>query len=623
METPTGAAGEPRLAAALAATRQQWRRRARQWRAFLGVAARLLPYVQKRAGKLVLALACALGYTLLRLLEPWTLKLIFDNILLGQPLPPLVAPVLTFAAGRPLLLLNILAGALVLMAVLRGVLYFYQQLVLAAVGQQVVADLRVAFFSHLQRLSSSFHDRRRTGDVLMRLTTDITMLRDIFVGFPLSVAAELFLIVGMGVVMALMDWHLALLVLMAVPGLALLVGKYRRPMKEAIRQQRDREGHLATIASEVLGAIKVVQGFRRERYEVDRFSAQNKRSLRSGLRAARLEAKLHWATEMTVATVTAVVLSVAVRRVLGGVLSPGDLLVFFAYLRTFNRPLRRISRTAERTARGTAAGERILEMLNTPPTVRDHPGAAAAPRFRGEIVYDRVSFGYGKGQPVLSEVTLRIAPGERVAIAGPTGAGKTTLVSLVPRFYDPTQGRICIDGRDVREFTLASLRQQISLVFQEPILFAATIAENIAYGKPDATREEIATAAHLAGIHSIITALLDGYDTVIGERGGTLSGGQRQCVAIARAIIKAAPIVILDEPTTGLDGQSAALVMEALSRLMEGRTVLMISHQPQNLRHVDRVVVLEAGHIVEEGNHAALLAHHGLHRRFPLRQAGR
>ncbi|HSF33946.1 MAG TPA: ABC transporter ATP-binding protein [Candidatus Tectomicrobia bacterium] len=605
---------------AVAAARRKWQHQARIWRDFLAVATRLAPYVRKRVGMLAWALACGLGYTLMRVLEPWPIKLIFDNVLLDHPLPSFLRPVLIAIVENRFLFLNLLMATIIVMAIARGFLYFHQQLLTSRAGHQIVADLRLGLYGHLQSLSFSFHDRRRTGDLLTRLTGDIQVLREIFTSLPLTLTGELCLMMSMAVVMFLMDWRLTLLALTILPCLAVFLRTYRRPMKEAMRKQREREGRLATIASEVLGAIKVVQGFRREGYEVARFGTQNKKSLRSGLRAARLEAKLNWATELAVATVTALVLGMGVHRVLAGALSPGDLLVFVAYLHTFNRPLRRTSRMAQRMARATAAGERLLEILETQPTVQDRPGAVAAPRFRGEIAFEGASFAHYGQSLTLRDIDLLIKPGERVAIIGPTGAGKTTLVSLIPRFYDPTHGRVCIDNRDIRDFKLESLRQGISLVFQESVLFAATIAENIAYGKPNATREEVLRAAELAGIHPVIAALPDGYDTVIGERGGTLSGGQRQCVAIARAIIKDAQIVILDEPTAGLDGQSADLVIKALHRLMEGRTVISISHQLCSVQDVDRIVILEGGRLVEEGTHATLLARSALYQKLQLSQ---
>ncbi|MHC4616731.1 MAG: ABC transporter ATP-binding protein [Planctomycetota bacterium] len=569
---------------------------------FHAVAGRFYPYVRKNMKRLVLAQVAAAGYILMGMLEPWPMKLIFDNVLLKRPLPVLLAPVIGFAGDHPILLLTILIASIVVIAFVRGVFYYYQRLLASRSGQRITADLRVDLYSHLQGLSFSFHDRRRTGDLLSRLTTDIRILRQTLISLPLTITSELGLMVGMVVVMLLMDWQLSLLALTVVPLLGMLLAKYQRPMKQAIRKQREREGHLASIASEVLGAIRVVKGFHQEDAEVDKFTVQNKSSLRSGLRAARIEAKLKWASELAVALIMALVLGVAAYRVLSGRLSPGDILVFVAYLKQFNRPLRRISRFTEQAARGTASGERILRMLDIRPLIKDKRGAVKAGRLRGDIVYKNVSFEYQTDVPVLDDVNLRIERGQRVAIVGPTGCGKSTLASLLPRFYDATAGAVMIDSRDVRDYKLRSLRENIALVFQEPVLFATTIVENIAYGKPDSSAGQIAAAAERAGIHHIIEELPEGYETTLGERGGTLSGGQRQCIAIARAIIKDAPIVILDEPTVGLDNQSALLVMGALRELMAGKTVLVISHQLGTLRDVDKVVVLRQGEVVQEGS---------------------
>jgi ATP-binding cassette, subfamily B, bacterial len=597
------------------------RRTLRQGSLWLRMAEQLAPYLRRYRGQFGLALALGVGYTLVGLAEPWAMKLLLDNVLLQQPLPELLQGILGSIATDRIRLLHLVIALVVLFAVVRGLLYFYQQLLAARVGQCATAAMRIALYSNLQRLSFAFHDRRRTGDVLTRLTSDIRLLRDIFVALPLSLTSELLLIIGMIVVMALMDWSLTLLALMIIPALAVMLRLYQKPMRAAIRRQREREGDIASIAAEVLGAIRVVQGFRREQHEIDRFSVENKRSIRTGLKAARLEARFRWHAEITVAVVTALVLGVATRRALAGALSPGDLIVFVAYLRTFNRPLRRVSRMAERSARGVAAGERVLELLAEEPDVEDHRGAMRAPRFRGEIRFDEVSFSHRRVS-ALRGVSLAIAPGERVAIVGPTGAGKTTLASLIPRFYDPAAGRVLIDGRDVREYKLGSVRDRVSLVFQEPVLFATTVADNIGYGKPDAGAEEIVRAATLAGLHPIISGLADGYDTVLGERGARLSGGERQCVAIARAAIKEAPIVILDEPLSGLDSRSADLVLRALRGIMQGRTVIMISHHLACLREMDRIVVLDRGQVVEEGTYPDLVRGGGLFSQLIQLQTG-
>jgi len=596
--------------------KQNRRKLAGEWKKlqeFGAVAGRFYPYVRKNMKRLALAQGAGAGYVLMGMLEPWPMKLIFDNVLLKRPLPVLLAPVGGLAGDRPILLLTILIISIIVIALIRGVFYYYQRLLASRSGQRITAELRVDLYSHLQGLSFSFHDRRRTGDLLSRLTTDIRILRQTLISLPLTITSETGLMVGMVVVMLVMDLQLSLLALMVVPLLAMLLARYQRPMKQAIRKQREREGHLASIASEVLGAIKVVKGFHQEEAEVDKFTVQNKSSLRSGLRAARIEAKLKWASELAVAVITSLVLGVAAYRVLSGRLSPGDILVFVAYLRQFNRPLRRISRFTEQAARGTASGERILKMLDIRPVIKDKRDAVTAGRLRGDIVYRDVSFEYQADAPVLHHVNLRLERGQRVALVGPTGCGKSTLASLLPRFYDVTAGAVMIDGRDIRDYKLRSLRENIALVFQEPVLFATTIAENIAYGKPDASAGEIGAASRRAGIHRIIEELPDDYETMLGERGGTLSGGQRQCIAIARAIIKDAPIVILDEPTAGLDNQSAALVMSALHELMAGKTVLVISHQPATLQDVDRVVVLRHGEVVREGSASQVFSNSNLY----------
>jgi len=611
------------LRATIAATRRSWRKRWHSLRDFARVARRYSRFVSDHRSSLALAFLCSIGYVATGLLQPWPIKLVFDSVLFDLPLPGWLRPLTARVGDDRMTLLYTLVASIVAIALARGVLYSYRSLLTAMVGQRTVADIRLELFGHVQRLSFSFHDRRRTGDVLARLTSDIRVLRSILIALPLTVATELLLIAGMIVVMFVMDWRLTLVSLLVVPGLAIPVRLYQKPLRKAIRKQREREGTLASMSAEILGAIKVVQGFTREEDELDRFRSQNRRSLSSGLKAARLEAQLNRSVEIVVATITALVILLAVKRVLAGYLSPGDLLVFIAYLRNFYRPLRRISRTVERAARGAASGERVLEMLAIRPTVRDRSGAVAAGHLTGRIEFDDVSFAYRrKNGANLDGVSLTIETGERLALVGPSGAGKTTLVSLIPRFYDPDAGRVLLDGVDARDLTLNSIRQQIGIVFQEPVLFATTIAENIGHGKPDATPEEIVRASELAGIGGIIARLDDGYDTVIGERGGTLSGGERQCVAIARAIIRDPSIVILDEPTTGLDGPAAAMVMNALGRLMEDRTVIIISHQLRSVQDADRVVVLDGGRIVEQGDHEELLRNGGLYHALHSHQPG-
>jgi ABC-type multidrug transport system fused ATPase/permease subunit len=585
----------------LSRARKRWRATWNKWSRFVEVGSRLGSYLRHRRRSMTVALALSLAFTATRLLEPWPMKLVIDWVLLGQPLPDSLASIPGVSQGSRMTLLYALAGAIIALAMLRGLVYLRHRLIVARLGIEVSAELRLDLYQHIQGLSLNFHDRRRTGDLIVRLTSDIRMLRAAFLSLPLELVESVLLMAGMTAVMLAMDWKLALLALALLPLVALLVRRYQRPMRQAIRKQREREGHLASLASEALGAIRVVQGFRRERQEVRRFGGANRRDMRSGMKASRYEAKLRWAADLAVSAVTAFILLLAARRILAGALSVGDLVVFVSYLRVFARPLRRVSRTTERMIRATAAGERVLRILETPASVTDAPDAVSAPRFRGEVELRGVCFSYGGKGSVLQNVDLSIRAGERVAIVGPTGAGKSTLVSLLPRLYDPAAGEVRVDGLDIRKLTLDSLRRQIAIVFQEPVLFATTVAENIGYGKPGADREAVVRAARRARVDRVIERLPDGYDTVLGERGGTLSGGQRQCVAIARAMVRNASILILDEPTTGLDARSAARVNRALSRLMRGRTVLMITHDPRNLEGVDRVVRLKHGVVVADG----------------------
>jgi ATP-binding cassette, subfamily B, bacterial len=601
----------PRQRAWPAGASGRWRRLHRRLRALVQVGLRLTPHLRERKRSLALALLASIGYMLLRLLEPWPLKLILDHVLLGVPLPEALSFLARGPDGRNALV-GLLAGSIVAIALVSGFLYYWQNVLSAQLGQQVVAGLRLDLFSHLHRLDFAFHDRRRTGDLLVRLVADIRLLRDALVKIPLDLSENSLLMIGMAIVMLVMDWQLALISFAALPLLFLLVRRYRKPMRAAIREQRHQEGHLASIISESLGAVRVIQSLGLEHQEVRRLGGANRRSVKEGVKAARIEARLRWASDLAVGCVTAVVIGIATKRILDGVLSPGDLVVFVTYLRTFARPLRRVSRTTEQVTRTTTAGERILEILDLTPGVRETPDAIQAPPFSGEISFEGVGLRHGHHPWVLRDVDLTVHAGQRVGIVGPTGAGKTSLVHLVPRFYDPTEGRVCIDGRDVRSLTLPSLRSQVSFVFQEPVLFATSIAENIALGRAGASREQVEDAARRAGIHHVILGLADGYETVLGERGGTLSGGQRQCVAIARAILRDAPIVVLDEPTTGLDQRAAALVLQGLEQLVEGQTVLMISHELHRLRNVNRIVVFEGGRVVQQGAFGELASSAGL-----------
>lgn len=592
----------------------------RAWAAFFAILRRFTPYLRGRWRLVAFTFLMTVGFAAMRIFEPWPIKYVIDYVLLGRPLENAPAIFSDPETGRERLLYA-LAAAILATAGLRGFFYYRQKLAMAELGIGVVSDLRLDLYRHVQSLSLDYHDRRRTGDTIVRLTSDIRLMRDSFVSLPLELTEAFLLMTGMAVVMLVMDWRLALIALTLVPVLYLLVRRYRGPMARAAKEQRRREGNLATLAAETLGAIRVVQGLRREKAEVKRFGGANRKSQRNEIKLARYEAKLRWATELAVASATCAVVLFASVRIVRGEMSPGDLIILITYLRIFARPMRRMSGVAKRVSRASAAGGRVLEVLDTKSPVAEAPDAVNAPEFRGDIRFENVSLSYRGGAPVLQDVSFTVNSGETVAVVGPTGSGKSSLLSLIPRFYDPTAGRVTVDGVDVRDVTLSSLRRQVSFVLQEPVLFAASVGENIAYGKSGATQEEIEEAARRAGIEHVIASLPDGYDTILGERGATLSGGQRQCVTIARAIIRDTPIVLMDEITTGLDAEAADMVLSALENLTRGRTVLVISHDLASVRDADRIVVLQDGRVVEEDDYEGLMARGGVFQQLQRRRA--
>jgi ABC-type multidrug transport system fused ATPase/permease subunit len=554
----------------------------------------------------------SLAYAAVRLAEPWPLKFIFDNVLADMPLDTPVDWVDRTLGGDRTAILVAATVAILVFALLRGVTSYYQKVMTSVVGQQVVLAMRQQLFAHMQRLSLSFHTRNPSGELLSRLTGDINQLRQSVVASMVAMFSNLVVVLGFLTIMFLMEWRLALLVLFIVPVLFALLTVYSGRIRKATRQQRRHEGELAARLQEGLAGIHLVQMFAREDEEDERLRSMNTQSFKSGLQADRLGARLNRTVELVLGVATAAVLFYGALQVIAGRLTPGELIVFVAYMQGFYRPIRLLSRTTQRASKAASSLERITDVLDQVTEVPDGPHAA--PRFSGEIRFAGVDFAYQPGTPVLRDVDLVVEAGQTAALVGPTGAGKSSLLALIPRLYDPSQGAVLIDGRDVRDFTLKSLRDQISIVPQEGMLFAASVRENIAYGKPEASDEEIEAAARAALIHDFVQTLPEGYESVLGERGVTLSGGQRQRLAVARAIVKDAPIVLLDEPTTGLDSSSEHLVMEALDRLQEGRTVLVIAHRLTTVRRAEVIFVVEQGRIVERGTHKQLMALGGHYR---------
>ena len=556
--------------------------------------------LRPQTGRLALAGLCSLGYTATRLAEPLPIKFVFDRVL---------APTGGASTMSPELLFGLALGAMVGLAALRGAFYYAQSVLASQVGQQVVLSVRARAFAHLQRLSMSYHVRASTGDLLTRLMGDIQMLRELLVATLLTMVSEVTVLLGFLAALFLVDWRMAALALTVVPLLVLPIRRYGRPLRGLSREQRRREGQLAARLQEVIAGIHLVQLFGAEDQEDRALRDYGARSLTDGQKAARLEARLYRSTELTLSGGMALALWYGALAVHGGRLSVGDLVLVMSYLSSLYRPLRRISRSVERAGKASSCLDRITDLLNTEPEVQDGP--RQAPSLRGAIRLERVSLAYRPGESALSEVSLDIAPGEMVALVGATGAGKTSLFSLISRLYDPTAGRVLVDGQDLRSLDLRSLRRQIAVVPQDGMLFSGSLWDNLTYGSPDADPRQVEDAVRAALLEDVVAGLPQGYQTAIGERGVTLSGGQRQRLAIARALVRDTPIVLLDEPTTGLDAHSERLVTDALRRLLQGRTALVIAHRLATVRQADRIVVLHEGRVVETGTHEALLARGG------------
>jgi ATP-binding cassette subfamily B protein len=556
------------------------------------------PHLRHHRSALAMAALCTVGATAMELLRPWPLKLIFDGILMPTEEVRGFLNSLPLLAGDPGMLLAAIALAVLAIAVAGGLLRYGQAYLTSSVGQKVIASVRVQLYGHVQRLSQSFHDTKSSGDLMTRLTGDINLMRDLMVNSFIQLSDSSLVIVGMIGVMLWMDWQLTLVALAVVPALMLTTGKFSRELKGATRKQRRREGQIADTLAETIATMKVIQAFTREKQEQKRFSKQSGGTLKAGIAATRIEYRLNLVVQTIVGAGTAAALWFGVSRVQSGLLTPGDLLVFSAYLTMLYKPIRKLAAFTGRIAKATACGERVVGTLEIEPDIKDAPDAVGAPKFRGEIAFDEVAFGYRGAEPVLRDLSFRIAPGEKVALVGESGSGKSTVVNLLLRFYDPTGGSVRIDGEDIRRYTLTSLRRQIAVVLQESVLFNTTIRDNIAYGTLDASQEEIEAAAQAANIHGFIEVLPDGYDTIVGERGAMLSGGQRQRVALARAMIQDARIIILDEPMTGLDEESEAKVEEAMSRLMARRTCLLITHDQRAAGRADRILHIRHGRIM-------------------------
>jgi ATP-binding cassette, subfamily B, bacterial len=581
-------------------------------------------YLREAKGSLLLAALSMLGLTLTELAKPWPLKVIMDNILLGKPLPPYLSFAGGLFGGGEVLALAVFSLGILLIALLVAVFAYLQVYITSRIGNELVYTLRRSLFSHMQRLSLSFHNRTRSGELMTKIVSDTNTLNDVFAEAALVFTSQALTFVGMFAIMFFLNWKLALVVLVTVPMFAGTIFYCYRRAKTSSRAQRKKEEEIATRISEVMTTVPLVQAFGRERYEEERFEAESAEHLQETIRNARIEAVMTRAVTVIGALGTAAVVFYGAMQVLASSLTPGDLLIFTAYTQSMFKPVRNLAKLSTRFSKASVGAERISGILEIEPGIQDKPDAIDVPTLRGAVSFENVSFDYADdADGVLRDVSFTANPGQRVALVGASGAGKSTLISLILRLYEPREGAIFVDGIDIRDYKRRSLRRQIGIVLQDSVLFGATVRENIAYGRLDATQEEIEAAAKAANAHEFITRLDSGYDTVIGERGDTLSGGQRQRIAIARAVIRNAPVLILDEPMTGLDAESEARVQEALDRLMAGRTSFLITHDLHAVSGADLVLLLEDGRIVEQGSHAELISRSLRYRRLHKLKTGR
>ena len=546
---------------------------------------------------------------------PWPLKVVLDNVVGEHKLPHWLSDLLApfFHHGTKMEIAAAAAIALVVIALVGAIASGIANYYTASVGQYIANDLRLRTYDHLQQLSLNYYSEHDLGTLLSTLTADVQTIQSFASGSTLDIVVDLLTIFSMLAIMFVLNWDFTLIAVAITPFMLVIISRFKKAVKKAQKEVRKQQSNIVTVVQQGLESVRVIKAFGRQDLEQEELSEVSKATVDASLKARRVKAMLSPLVTVVVALCTAFVLWRSSSLILKGTMTAGALTVFLSYLAQFFKPVKDLA-TMTNTIAQTAVGvDRIQAILDASDVIPEKADAIDCGPLKGNIDFENIVFGYNKDACVLKGVSFKIAAGQMIGVVGPTGSGKSTIVSLIPRFYDPNSGRVTIDGHDLRDMKLRDLRSQIAYVLQETVLFRGSVADNIAYGKGTATRDEIVEAAKLANADGFISQMPQGYDTLVGDRGDTLSGGQRQRIGIARAIIRDNPILILDEPTAALDSESEKLVMDALTRLMKGRTVITIAHRLSTIREADKIVVLTQGELAEQGSHDELMALNGVY----------